>query len=160
MKRFILFFLLTFCVNSFSQKQIPSIDLYDFNGEKVNTIDLLNNEKLTILSLWATWCVPCIKELDAINEVYEYWKDDMDFDLIAISVDDSRSLRRAQALVNGKEWPYKILLDVNQDFKRALGTSFIPQTLIIKDGKIIYQHTGYQPGDENYLFEKLTEYEN
>ena len=160
MKRFILFFLLTFCVNSFSQKQIPSINLYDFNGEKVNTNDLLNNEKLTILSLWATWCVPCIKELDAINEVYEYWKDDMDFDLIAISVDDSRSHRRAQALVNGKEWPYKILLDVNQDFKRALGTSFIPQTLIIKDGKIIYQHTGYQPGDENYLFEKLTEYEN
>ena len=40
MKRFILFFLLTFCVNSFSQKQIPSIDLYDFNGEKVNTNDL------------------------------------------------------------------------------------------------------------------------
>ena len=160
MKRFILFFLLTFCVNSFSQKQIPSIDLYDFNGEKVNTNDLLNNEKLTILSLWATWCVPCIKELDAINEVYEYWKDDMDFDLIAISVDDSRSLRRAQALVNGKEWPYTILLDVNQDFKRALGTSFIPQTLILKNGKILYQHTGYQPGDENYLFEKLSEYEN
>ena len=160
MKRFILFFLLIFCVNSFSQKQIPSIDLLDFKGEKINTTDLLNNEKLTILSLWATWCVPCIKELDAINEVYEFWKEDVDFELIAVSVDDSRSHRRAKALVNGKEWPYKILLDVNQDFKRALGTSFIPQTLIIKNGKILYQHTGYQPGDENYLFEKLTEYEN
>jgi thiol-disulfide isomerase/thioredoxin len=160
MKRFILFFLLIFCVNSFSQKQIPSIDLLDFQGEKINTTDLLNNEKLTIVSLWATWCVPCIKELDAINEVYEFWKEDIDFELIAVSVDDSRSHRRALALVNGKEWPYKILLDVNQDFKRALGTSFIPQTLIIKNGKILYQHTGYQPGDENYLFEKLTEYEN
>ena len=160
MKRFILFFLLMFSVNSFGQKQIPSIDLLDFQGEKINTTDLLNNEKLTILSLWATWCVPCIKELDAINEVYEFWKEDIDFELIAVSVDDSRSYRRAQALVNGKEWPYKILLDVNQDFKRALGTSFIPQTLIIKNGKILYQHTGYQPGDENYLFEKLTEYEN
>ena len=160
MKRFILFFLLIFCVNSFSQKQIPSIDLLDFQGEKINTTDLLNNEKLTILSLWATWCVPCIKELDAINEVYEFWKEDIDFELIAVSVDDSRSRRRAQALVNGKEWPYKILLDVNQDFKRALGTSFIPQTLILENGKILYQHTGYQPGDENYLFEKLSEYEN
>ena len=124
------------------------------------TSTVLNNENITILSLWATWCVPCIKELDAINEVYEFWKEDIDFNLIAVSVDDSRSHRRAQALVNGKEWPYKILLDVNQDFKRALGTSFIPQTLIIKNGKILYQHTGYQPGDENYLFEKLTEYEN
>ena len=113
MKRFILFFLLMFSVNSFGQKQIPSIDLLDFQGEKINTTDLLNNEKLTILSLWATWCVPCIKELDAINEVYEFWKEDIDFELIAVSVDDSRSHRRAQALVNGKEWPYKILLDVN-----------------------------------------------
>ena len=43
-----------FCVNSFSQKQIPSIDLLDFQGEKINTTDLLNNKKLTILSLWAT----------------------------------------------------------------------------------------------------------
>ena len=103
MKRFILFFLLIFCVNSFGQKKIPSIDLIDFQGEKINTTDLLNNEKLTILSLWATWCVPCIKELDAINEVYEFWKEDIDFELIAVSVDDSRSHRRAQALVNGKE---------------------------------------------------------
>ena len=80
MKRFILFFLLIFSVNSFSQKQIPSIDLLDFQGEKINTTDLLNNEKLTILSLWATWCVPCIIELDAINEVYEFWKEDIDFE--------------------------------------------------------------------------------
>ena len=75
-----------------------------------------------------------------------------------ISVDDSRSVRRAKALVNGKSWPYEIYLDTNQDFKRALGTSFIPQTLIVKDRKILYQHTGYQPGDEDYLFEKLNMY--
>ena len=93
-----------------------------------------------------------------VNEVYEDWKDELDFNLIAISVDDSRSVRRAKALVNGKSWPYKIYLYTNQDFKRALGTSFIPQTLIVKNKKILYQHTGYQPGDEDYLFEKLNTY--
>ena len=46
MKRFILFFLLSFSINSFSQKQIPSIDLYDFQREKINTSDLLNNENI------------------------------------------------------------------------------------------------------------------
>ena len=41
---------------------------------------------------------------------------------------------------------------------KETGTSFIPQTLIVKDRKILYQHTGYQPGDEDYLFEKLNIY--
>ena len=49
MKRFILFFLLSFSINSFGQKQIPSIDLYDFQREKINTSDLLNNENITCL---------------------------------------------------------------------------------------------------------------
>ena len=130
----------------------------DFEGEKTKIFEVIDKNQITVISLWATWCVPCIKELDAINEVYEDWKDELDFNLIAISVDDSRSVRRAKALVNGKFWPYEIYLDTNQDFKRALGTSFIPQTLIVKNKKILYQHTGYQPGDEDYLFEKLNTY--
>ena len=130
----------------------------DFEGEKTKIFEVIDKNQITVISLWATWCVPCIKELDAINEVYEDWKDELDFNLIAISVDDSRSVRRTKALVNGKSWPYEIYLDTNQDFKRALGTSFIPQTLIVKNKKILYQHTGYQPGDEDYLFEKLNTY--
>ena len=145
-------------ISGFTQKTLPDINLKTFEGEKVSVTDLTLNGKTAIISLWATWCVPCIKELDAINEVYEDWKDELDFNLIAISVDDSRSVRRAKALVNGKSWPYEIYLDTNQDFKRALGTSFIPQTLIVKNKKILYQHTGYQPGDEDYLFEKLNTY--
>ena len=100
--------------------------------------------------------VCCLSSLNI--ETYDEWKDELDFNLIAVSVDDSRSIRRAKALVNGKAWPYEIYLDTNQDFKRSLGTSFIPQTLIVKNGKILYQHTGYQPGDEDYLFEKLNTY--
>ena len=69
------------------------------------------------------------------------------------------SQKRAKALANGKSWPYQIFFDKNQDFKRALGTSYIPQTFIIKNKEIVYQHTGYQPGDEEYLFNKLMENE-
>ena len=158
MKRILFLLILFLSFNTFSQKTIPNIYLSNFEGEKIKIFDAIDNDKITVISLWATWCVPCIKELDAINEVYYDWKEQIDFNLIAVSVDDSRSVRRARALVNGKGWPYEIYLDSNQDFKRALGTSFIPQTLIVKNRKIIYQHTGYQPGDEDYLFEKLNIY--
>ena len=158
MRKISLFLFLLLSFNSFSQKSIPNISLIDFEGKKTKIFEAIEDDKITIISLWATWCFPCIKELDAINEVYDDWKDELDFNLIAVNVDDSRSVKRARVLVNGKGWPYEILLDTNQDFKRALGTSFIPQTLIVKDRKILYQHTGYQPGDEDYLFEKLKIY--
>ena len=160
MKRILFFLILFISFNTFSQKSIPNIFLSDFEGEKIKIFDAIEDDEITIISLWATWCVPCIKELDAISEVYVDWKEELDFNLIAVNVDDSRSVKRARALVNGKGWPYQIYLDSNQDFKRALGTSFIPQTLVIKDRKILYQHTGYQPGDEDYLFEKLSTYAN
>jgi len=158
MRKILLFFILLISFNTFSQKSIPNIFLSDFEGEKTKILDVIDDNKITVISLWATWCVPCIKELDAINEVYYDWKEELDFNLIAVNVDDSRSVKRARVLVNGKGWPYEIFLDSNQDFKRALGTSFIPQTLIVKNRKILYLHTGYQPGDEDYLFEKLNIY--
>ena len=158
MKRILFFLILLISLSAYSQKSIPNISLNDFEGKKTKIFEVIDDNKITIISLWATWCIPCIKELDAINEVYYDWKDELDFNLIAVSVDDSRSVRRAKALVNGKAWPYEIYLDTNQDFKRALGTSYIPQTLIVKNGKILYHHTGYQPGDEDYLFEKLNTY--
>lgn len=158
MKRILLFLILLISFSTYSQKFIPNIYVSDFEGDKTKLFDIIDDDKITVISLWATWCVPCIKELDAITEVYDNWKEELDFKLIAVSVDDSRSVRRARALVNGKAWPYEIYLDSNQDFKRALGTSFIPQTLIVKNRKILYQHTGYQPGDEDYLFEKLNTY--
>ena len=85
----------------------------DFEGSKTKIYDVIEKDKLTVISLWATWCVPCIKELDAISDVYEEWKDVIEFEIIAVSVDDSRSARRAKALVNGKAWPYEIFLDSN-----------------------------------------------
>ena len=104
-----------------------------FEGEKVSVTDLTLNGKTAIISLWATWCVPCIKELDAINELYDEWKEEVDFEVYAISVDDSRSIKRAKALVNGKGWEHKILLDTNQNLKRALGAAAIPETIIVDD---------------------------
>ncbi len=142
-------------ITGFSQKTLPNISLKTFEGEKVSVAELSSNDKIAVISLWATWCVPCIKELDAINELYDEWRAEVDFEVYAISVDDSRSVKRAKALVNGKGWEHNILLDTNQNLKRALGASAIPETIIVKNNKILYQHTGYRNGDEYELFEKL-----
>ena len=93
--------------------------------------------------------------MDAINEVYSDWQDETNVTLYAVSVDDSRTVKRVKPLVNGKDWDYEILLDTNNDLKRALGASTVPLTLIIKNGEIVYRHSGYTPGSEDDLYEEI-----
>lgn len=159
MKTRITLLLLLVSFLSFAQDNVPNTDLTTLDGKKTNLIEASSkNEGLTIVSLWATWCVPCLKELDAISEVYEDWQDETNVSLIAVSIDDSRTVKRVKPLINGKAWDYEILLDTNNDLKRALNAATVPLTILIKDGKIVYSHSGYTPGAENELYEKVKEY--
>jgi peroxiredoxin len=76
-------------------------------------------------------------------------------ELIAISTDDSRTQKRVRPLVNGKNWPYKILFDENQELKRALSIVNIPYTVVVKNQKIRHIVNGYSQGAEAELYEAL-----
>jgi len=139
-----------------AQKNYPNITLKNLDGEDVNLVER-SKGKLLVIDFWATWCGPCIQELEAINDEYEDLQDEMDFELIAVSIDNSRSKSRIRPMVNGKDWNYEILLDPNQEMKKALNFSAPPYLLIIKDGKILYTHSGYTPGSEEEAYEKFRE---
>lgn len=157
MKKIAFLFAILLTFNSFAQEDLPNVDLKTLDGSDTTFIKEASKDNVVVVSLWATWCVPCIKELDAISEVYEDWQDETDVELIAVSVDDSRTVKRVKPLINGKGWEYDILLDTNNDLKRALGASTVPLTILVKDGKIVYRHSGYTPGSENELYEKIQE---
>jgi len=145
-------------VSAFSQKQLPNIKLTTLDGKSIEIQDKTSNDKITVLSFWATWCAPCINELDAISDVYEDWMEETNVELIAISTDDSRTQKRIKPLINGKGWEFNILIDKNQELKRALNISIIPHIIILKNNKILYRHTGYSPGYEEQLYEKIKQY--
>lgn len=139
-----------------AQTSLPEISLKNLDGKEISLANL-SNDKTVVVSLWATWCVPCIRELDTIAEVYEEMQEEINFELVAISVDDSRSTRRVKPAVMGKGWEYTVLLDPNNDVRRHLGNPNVPLTLIIKNGEIVYRHSSFTPGAEDELFEKFKE---
>jgi peroxiredoxin len=142
--------------NLFGQNNLPDLSLTTLEGKSVSLKNEFNEkDKLYVFSFWATWCAPCINELDEMNDLQEEWKKEANFEVIAVSTDDSRTQKRVKPLVNGKEWTYKILLDTNQDFKRALSIVNIPYTIVVKNNQIVHIQNGYVPGSEVELFEKL-----
>ncbi len=152
MKKIVLLLFITTTI-SFAQKKLPNLKLKDINGKTVLLSNYTKN-KTVVLSFWATWCGPCVNELDAIAEQYEDLQDD-GFELIAVSIDDSRTKSRIKPLVNGKDWEYTILLDTNQELKRSLNIVNVPYVVIVKNGKIVYTHSGYNPGSEEEIFKKF-----
>ena len=140
-------------------RKFPSMDLKELNGSVVNTDDFINNGKLTVVSFWASWCKPCKLELDAIAEIYPDWVEDYDVELVAITIDNARGLSKVPSIVSSKGWEYRVLSDSKQDLQRALNFQSIPQTFLLdKSGNIVFEHNGYQPGNEFELEDIIKEH--
>lgn len=143
-------------ISAFAQKQLPDLYLSNLESKSISLRnDFSEKDKLYLFSFWATWCAPCINELEELNDLQSEWKKTINLEIIAVSTDDARTQKRVKPLVNGKNWNYSVLLDTNQDFKRALSIVNIPYTIVVKNGNIVHVQNGYVPGNEEELFEKL-----
>ena len=89
--------------------------------------DNLTGESLIIVNLWASWCIPCIEEVDELKKI----SDDSRFYVIGLLVDDS--------MENGKEFikEYDIEYEnqLNQDDVEVILTEFkwsgIPTSVVL-----------------------------
>lgn len=155
MKKFLLAVVALFLsVSAFAE--LPSVQLKDIDGKRVDTAKLNNDGKPYIISFFATWCKPCLRELDAVNEVYADWQEETGVKLIAVSIDKAQDESKVKPLVNSKGYEYQVLLDPNGDFKRAMGVNMVPTVFII-DGKnnIVETRTQYTDGSEEHLIEAV-----
>ncbi|MFH1319036.1 MAG: TlpA disulfide reductase family protein [Bacteroidota bacterium] len=144
------------CIAQTKQRKIPSVKVKTLDGKTFDTGTLSNKGNPMIISFWATWCKPCIRELTNIADVYEDWQEETGVKLIAVSIDNTRSTAKVGPFVNGKGWDYEFYLDPNGDFKRALGVNMIPHTFLVNGkNEIVWQRTTYTEGEEEELFELI-----
>jgi len=77
---------------------LENVDLQTLEGKTITTKSMTSNE-VTVLSLWSTKCAPCKKKLNAINKVYQNWKDDTGVKFYAVSIDKTSETNKIKSLV-------------------------------------------------------------
>lgn len=133
---------------SFGQeKNLPKVNLKDMKNKTKNLNELVDG-KVTLINFWATYCVPCRKEMKHLNRINETYAD-QNVQVIGISIDDSRTVGRVKSMVKSQKLDYIVLLDTEQKLYKNFNTTAMPFSILVDErGKILWEHTGYLPGDE------------
>ncbi|MDE7414630.1 MAG: TlpA family protein disulfide reductase [Muribaculaceae bacterium] len=161
MKRYVKFLLslvAAFAMALPASAQFPSVQLKNLDGSPVDASTISNDGKPYVVSFFATWCKPCLRELKAISEVYPDWQEETGMKLIAISIDEAQNASKVRPLADQLGWEYEVLLDTNSELKNAMGIQSVPHLLIIDgDGKIVENRSGYTEGSEEHIIDKIRE---
>ena len=139
-----------------ADNSILNKELTNLKGKKINVADY-NRDSILILSFWATWCVPCKKELPHLNKIYKEYKD-KGVNVVTINQDTPRSLSKVKSFIRSKRYNFPVLLDPDKSFFQRFNASGIPLLIIFdKNGNMIYNHLGYMPGDEKRVKQIIQE---
>jgi peroxiredoxin len=117
---------------------------------------LAEQGKPVIIAFFATWCKPCMRELEAINELYADWQEQTGVEMYIVSIDQGQDVKKVKPLVDGYGWDYHVLLDPNGELKRAMNVQNVPHLFVIDSkGQTVYNHTGYTDGSEKEIKQYL-----
>ena len=134
------------------QAALPSVALKDVDGKTVKTESLAEQGKPVIIAFFATWCKPCMRELEAINELYADWQEQTGVEMYIVSIDQGQDVKKVKPLVDGYGWDYHVLLDPNGELKRAMNVQNVPHMFVLdSNGQIVYNHSGYTDGSEKEI---------
>ena len=137
-----------------SQNVSPNLTLKKINGKSVKLSEYLNKGPV-LINFWATWCSPCKKEMVFLDEFERRYKDN-GLSILSISIDSQKSLAHVRSYIRANNYTYDVFLDPNrQVFKKLNGNLMPTNVLIDKDGKVLWRHYGYIPGDEKNMDLKL-----
>lgn len=155
-KLFLSFASLFFASITLAAQSLPEVKLKTLDGAVVSTSTFLEAKRPVIISFFGTWCKPCLRELDAIEEVYDDWHEECGVTLYAISINEGADVFKVKPIVHSHGWSFPVLLDTSLALKQAMGVSVVPSVIVLSgDGEVIFRKTGYVEGGEGEIIKAI-----
>ena len=98
--------------------------------------------QVVLLNFWATWCVPCKREIPALTALYRDYKE-RGFVVLGVSVDSE--IRSIKPFAREMKMNYPVLIGAGrEDLSKAFGPfiGFPTSVLVARDGKVCVRHVG------------------
>ncbi len=122
----------------FKPRPAEQFTLTNIKGANVSLSDYKG--KSIIINFWATWCVPCIKEMPMIDRFYRAKKND-GLEVLMINIKESKSIVTNFIERNG--YSFQVLLDKSGEVSEKFQVFGLPSTYFIdRQGIIQNSHMG------------------
>jgi len=120
------------------KNQIPVFSTKDFfTGISVESSNIFEIDKIYLLNIWSSWCVPCRQEHPLLMSL----NSENDINIIGINYKDN--LKNAENFLNELGNPYKeIFIDLDGTIAIEWGAYGVPETYLIYKKKIIKKFVG------------------
>lgn len=119
-------------------KMFPSIEAKDFYSDEPVLLTELFSEKMSLVNVWASWCVTCRQEHQMMMKI----ANNKDLQLIGINYKDTRSEGEQYLEVMGNPFDV-IVFDPSGKIGLDLGVYATPETFLVnQQGVILYKHIG------------------
>jgi cytochrome c biogenesis protein CcmG, thiol:disulfide interchange protein DsbE len=137
-------------------RQLVPVDLKTLDGKTINSRTLCNGHAPLVIVFWNSFHKNPTRELNAIADHYEQWRNETNARVVVIAEDDARTAWKVPAIVQQHEWEYDFYMDPTQDFKRGMNVIELPHTFVIdSSGYVTWEKMGYAEGDENLIYAEL-----
>jgi cytochrome c biogenesis protein CcmG, thiol:disulfide interchange protein DsbE len=144
------------CMLCAQSQKLPSIDLYTLDGVKIDASTISNENKPMVMVFWKTFDDKCCENLFM---VFDSWRDKLEGEgvkLVAVCIDCNGRTQHVKPFVYGHNIDADIYIDRNGDFKRQMGITDGPFTIIFDQNMDIYcSQSGYCAGNGEILCEKV-----
>jgi cytochrome c biogenesis protein CcmG, thiol:disulfide interchange protein DsbE len=135
-------------------KLAANFKLKDVKGDEISLASLRG--KVVFLNIWATWCAPCREEMPSIESLYNDFKANKDFVVLAVSQDTDGAT--VPPFIEQNHLQFTVLLDPRNEVGERYDVNGIPETFIIgRDGRIVAHHVGPYDWSNGDIREALQE---
>ena len=130
----------------------PRFSLRNLKGNMEGLDDHLG--KVIIVNFWATWCVPCVKEMPSFENLYRRYRS-QGLTLLAVSLDKGDSTK-VQEFADKHKLSFPILLDTKGVAEKLYPSFSIPFTYVIdKQGRVVARVDGAKNWESSETFEAV-----
>lgn len=114
--------------------EVKDFSLRDKNGDIRTFSDILKGKEYVLIDFWASWCMPCRKEIPNLKSAYKRYAS-QGFEILSISIDDDSEAWQGALKKENMMWPNLYDNNVTSAF---FNIKTIPATFLVdKNGMII-----------------------